>query len=494
MNYTEYIKLLRYFDNYLWDKKVGETNYNYNGLILDAYFELSILSIDYLDIEDFFDCNGKFKYDETKLLSEQFKEVKNPDKKLKLIENILNIFNLSSYNTEVSETINSKTLVFLKRNRIMINNFSNGFLALKYNNIVDEGSYCSIIKVHEGILRKELKPFYRENPDFQKRMKYEYENMLKLHDCPYVLNVYGYDSETHSYLMEEADMNLHEYITTEINIPFEQKMKIIYDVLNGMKYAHNHSIIHRDLHLGNILKLRNDFVLCDFGLSKDESIERSLKSSSTEKNNHIFLDPLAIGDFKKLDKKSDIYSLGKVIDYVFTASVDESKSQHLFTFVVEKCTSRNKEKRYETVDQVLSDIELKLKEQNRELDKKKVDNKIHKGIFDMQVSDYILRLVRSDRLCDYLVKHKLYSFGNIIVQFEKTDQINILQTINYGYIDATGFGQFHNYDIFARIAYFVCLNTDESKIFSIAKDILEGCAEYRYNAEDYLDEIEKLNL
>lgn len=74
-----------------------------------------------------------------------------------------------------------------------------------------------------------------------------------------------------------------------------------------MKYAHEHNIIHRDLHLGNVLKVGDDFVLCDFGLSKDESIERSLKSTATVINNHLFIDPLAIGDFTKLDKKSDIY-------------------------------------------------------------------------------------------------------------------------------------------------------------------------------------------
>ena len=114
-------------------------------------------------------------------------------------------------------------------------------------------------------------------------MKYEYENMQKLCGCPQVLNVYSFDPDNFSYLMERAEMNLFEYLSNEVDIPFDVKLKIIIDVLNGMKFAHEQSIIHRDLHLGNVLKIGNDFVISDFGLSKDESIERSLKSSATEK-------------------------------------------------------------------------------------------------------------------------------------------------------------------------------------------------------------------
>ncbi|MDY0409790.1 protein kinase [Paracerasibacillus soli] len=184
-------------------------------------------------------------------------------------------------------------------------------------------------------------------------------------------------------------------------------MKIIYDVLNGMSYAHKNHIIHRDLHLGNILKINNDFVICDFGLSKDESIERSLKSSASEKNNHLFLDPLAIGDFTKLDRKSDIYSLGKFIDYVFTTG--STDAEHLLSFVVEKCCSRDKLKRYNSVDEILIDIKMKLNERKNKFDKRATLEKIHNSILDIQTNEFITELIKSGRLCDYLVDNKLNS-------------------------------------------------------------------------------------
>jgi tRNA A-37 threonylcarbamoyl transferase component Bud32 len=490
MKHTEFIKLLKYFDGILWDRKTID-GWNYNGLILDAFFDMSILSIDYLNIYDYFSSNGVFSFVETEFLENQYLDV-NEDKRIKVIENILNVYKYSTYDKNQSEMVLSKVIKFLDRNGVIINNSSNGPIQLSDDDIIDEGSYCYIKKYKKGILKKELRPIYQSNLNFQKRMRYEYENMQKLKDCPQVLNVYSYNTEDNSYLMEEADVNLFDYLNKEVDIKFEQKMKIILDVLNGMKYAHEQSIIHRDLHLGNILKYCNDFVLSDFGSSKDESIERSLKSSATEKNNHSFLDPLGVGDFAKLDKKSDIYSLGKVIDYVFT--VNTANAEHIFTFIVEKCTSRNKEKRYESVDEIINDIVLKIKEQDSNIDKHIVLEKIQNNNLDVQVIEYIDNLVKGDKLCDYLVKNNSLSFGGIIIKYQDLDQIRILQSINRGFVESTGYGGFRNYDIFADIAYYICLNTDEKKVYSLAYDILEGCSQYRFTAKRYLEGLDKRNL
>jgi hypothetical protein len=50
-------------------------------------------------------------------------------------------------------------------------------------------------------------------------------------------------------------------------------------------------------------------------------------------------------------------------------------------------------------------------------------------------------------------------------------------------------------DIFIdNIAKYVCSNNNENKVFSVAYEILEGCAQYRYSAADYLEEIDKVDL
>lgn len=488
MEQREFLKLLNFFDTYFWDRKVTETNWNYNGLVLDYNFSNSKFNEEYLDIEDFFRINGDFDYVETEMLEEQFKEL-DINKRLKLIENILTILENSTVEIDQSQMIINKSIQFLSRHNIVINKTPENRLKLSYSNIIDSGSYCLIKKMKDGVLKKELRPSFKDDEKLQKRMKYEFENMSKLHDCPQVLNVYTFDKETHSYLMEEAEKNLYDYLNDEITITFEQKLRIILDIMQGMKCAHNNTIIHRDLHLGNILKIKKNFVICDFGLSKDESVVRSLKSSPTEKNNHFFLDPIAIGDFTKLDLKSDIYSIGKIIDYIL--SYNDDTDEHIFTFIVEKSMNRDKRKRYDNIDEMLNDIILKLKENNNNFNKTQVIENIRNCVFNVNEDEYIKNLVSEKKLCPFIVKHRLSTFGKTILQFNTVDQVSILTNIQEDYIGSTGYGQFQNYDIFANISYYVCKNTGESKVYSLAYNILKGCAHYRYQADNYLKELEE---
>ncbi len=483
MKHVQFVKLLEFLDSFLWDYKVTITNYRYHGIILDRYFDNSILSIDYLDLEDYMQTNGGFKFNEEVPFVDQYSGLAK-DKQLILLQNVMSILNCTSLDKEEVEDKLNKIINFVKWQMIIIEEIAKEQLILSTDKIINCGSYCNIIFVEKGILRKELKPEHCNNTKLQKRMKYEFENMKKLQDCPHILNVFNFDENTNTYLMEEAEMNLYEYLNKEVDISFETKIKIINDVLQGMNFAHKNSIIHRDLHLGNILKISNDFLIADFGLSKDESIVRSLKSSSTEKNNHIFMDPQAYGDFSKLDKKSDIYSIGRLIDYI----VGDGKisSNHMFTYIVEKCTNRDKEKRYENIESILTDIDFFIKEKSKELDRKVILENILNDILNIQVSEYILELVKQDRLCDYIVINRLYNFGRIIMQFDTLEQIEILVNINSNYSEATGYGGWSNYDIFADISYYVCRNTKERKVFDEAKDILEGCASIRYTAADYL--------
>jgi len=54
------------------------------------------------------------------------------------------------------------------------------------DDILDSGSYCNIVRVKEGVLRKELKSIFQNDKKLKKRMQYEFENMQKLKGCPQV--------------------------------------------------------------------------------------------------------------------------------------------------------------------------------------------------------------------------------------------------------------------------------------------------------------------
>lgn len=255
-----------------------------------------------------------------------------------------------------------------------------------------------------------------------------------------------------------------------------------------MNYAHKNSIIHRDLHLGNVLKIGTDFVICDFGLSKGLSILRSLKTSYTTKNNHIFVDPIAINDFRLLNKKSDIYSIGKMIDYILTYNA--ISAEHPLKTVVERCIAIDPSHRYESIDELITDFEFTLKYHHDQKDKIRITKQIINNQYDSTVHDYIMDLVNNNRLCKFIIKYKLYDFGKLIIQFETVYQIKILTIIKKNFSEATGYGGWENYDIFSQIAYYLCSNLQEITAKNIAYSILERCAHIRFSAQNLL---EKLN-
>ena len=481
-----YIKILNYFDKHLWDGKTTDTNWNYYGLILDWFFDNSVLCIDYLDIVDFFDHNGGFGFVDDKYLSEQYGNLPT-SKCLQILENILNILKHSTVNKEQSDHMIEMVTKVLKRDNVKIINPDIGYLTVMPDDILDSGSYCNIVRVREGVLRKELNSAYQNDEKLKKRVQYEFENMQKLKGCPQVLNVFDFNSENYSYLMEQCEKNLYKHLEDEMELSFDERLKIIMDILAGMAFAHENTIIHRDLHLGNILKIGNDFVIADFGLSKDLSIERSMKSSATEKNNHLFVDPLAMSDFTKLDQKSDVYSIGKIIDYVF--SHNASDSNHIFKTVVERCISRNKDLRYDSAQHILNEVENILKDQNQAENKQNTINKILNNHYDAQVHDFIIGLTEGDRISKFIVEYRLSKFWKLVLRFESGYQAKILQSILYNYSEATGYGGWTNYDIFAQISFDLCLNLEDLEVRKIARNILEGCAGVRYSAQNLLEKL-----
>ncbi len=480
-------KILNYLDKKYWENKTDETNWNYYGLILDAHFENSVLSIDYLDICDYLDVNGNFSFVEDTGLAAQYNDI-SENKYLLLIQNLLNILHQSHLDKEQNVNVITRVTKVLNRENIKTIIPEIGDVVLKVDDILDSGSYCNIIRMPNGVLRKELRVEYRSDEKLRKRMNYEFKNMKKLSDCPQILNVIDFDIETSSYLMEQADMNLLTYLLSEIELSFEEKMIIITDILKGMNYAHENSIIHRDLHLGNVLKIGKDFVICDFGLSKDLSILKSLKTSYTEKNNHIFVDPLAINDFRLLDKKSDIYSIGKMIDYIFTYNA--ITTNHPLKTIVERCISREKAHRYDSIDKIIADVDVTLKYQYGQLDKAQITNQILNNQYESGVHEYIMDLVSTNKLSKFIIKHKLYDFGKLIMQFESVYQIEILVAIEGSYSEATGYGGWSNYDIFAQITYYLCSNLKEVESKSIAYSILKNCASIRYFAKNLFEKLE----
>ena len=393
------INLLNFLNKTLWNYKTTDTGFNYSGLILDYIFENSVYSIDYLDIEDMIKEKCGLEYKETISLIEQYQKIDDIPF-IKLTETIANVMLKSSYSYLDTKLIGNKIIKYIERNTpAKVLKICSDVYEFQVSSKFNGGSYNDIIEINETTLKKIMKPEFAAQEQFVKRFKYEYEMMSKLSSSPYILKVFNYNEVENSYLMERCECDIYDFLKTSVSIEEKEIFHLFDDVLHGIKFAHDNSIIHRDLHLGNILKINNDFVLCDFGLGKDLSKDKSLKSSSTPKNGHVFMDPIGKVDFKKLDNTSDLYSVAKIFEYI----IDITSSQINLDFIISKACSREKEKRYQTIDEFIEDYNTVKNKHIAEFKEKEFLINVRSNNLSANEVQEIIKLAKNNKLARYLV-------------------------------------------------------------------------------------------
>jgi serine/threonine protein kinase len=142
--------------------------------------------------------------------------------------------------------------------------------------------------------------------------------------CSPVVRVYGItqDPETKDYMMVlqyAENGSLRNYLDKSYGrLTWEYKFVDLWFIASGLKNIHENELIHRDLHIGNILYFSNYASITDMGLCKPADYN----ASENTKNSIYGVLPYIAPEILRgqiYTKAADIYSFGITMYEVISA-------------------------------------------------------------------------------------------------------------------------------------------------------------------------------
>lgn len=170
------------------------------------------------------------------------------------------------------------------------------------------------ITLERTVLLKILNVQWKGEKDLVERFQREAKICARLKH-PNIVNIFDFGTSENSFYlaMEYIDgWNLADFIKKHHPLPFSVIYSIFLEILKGLQYAHSQGVIHRDIKPSNIMIGKEGTVkISDFGLATIADFPAVTEMGGTVGTPAYMSPEQAQG--KKLDPKSDLFSLGTTI-------------------------------------------------------------------------------------------------------------------------------------------------------------------------------------
>ena len=198
---------------------------------------------------------------------------------------------------------------------------------------------------------KALRPEYLHKEFYREMMRKEYELGSQLNSDYVVHYTRLAESPDECYLLMEYinGKNLAEFLKDN-PLYFRREAhlnRFLRQLCLALQEMHQHQALHLDLKPSNILltATNSDVRLIDLGCSYIDS--RALTIGHTDR----YAAPEQLGDGSDVDARTDIYAIGRVLQFI-----GEDHLPRRYRKIVHRCLQEDKEKRFQTVEEVLAEI------------------------------------------------------------------------------------------------------------------------------------------
>ncbi len=238
-------------------------------------------------------------------------------------------------------------------------------------------------KLNRYVAIKVLKKEYSMDKSFVSKFRGEAQSAAGLSN-PNIVNIYDVceDNDLYYIVMELVEgITLKAYIEKKGRLDVKESVSIAIQIAQGIKAAHAHHIIHRDIKPQNIIISKDGKVkVTDFGIARVSSTQTI--NSNAMGSVHYISPEQARGGY--VDERSDIYSLGITLYEMLTGQVpfqnDTSVSVALMHIqnempsprnivpsipvdvenIIYKCTQKKVDKRYADAETLIEDLKASL--------------------------------------------------------------------------------------------------------------------------------------
>lgn len=367
---------------------------------------------------------------------------------------------------ELNKIINTDAYIIIKKGNEY--NFIEQNLDLEF---IGSGGFANVyLQKSTGLILKKLKDEYLSDDGIRSRFKREYNITKSLSDLQAVIRVYDYYEDNCSYTMEKAEQTLEEYIENSY-LEDDIRIKCIRQILNLFAEIHKRNIVHRDISPNNIFILNGILKVADFGLGKDLNIFTSHQTCMTNSLGQLrYCAPEQFMQLKEADKQSDVFSLGRLINYIMTG--DSTNYHHQFKNVAEKATNENSLFRHTDAANLLKHIEKTIAYNLKAENKQQILDKISSKQYDDDIETYISEL-SGEEVCKHLISC-IKGFPEILINYMKQEENHakdIILSIDKHYEHLCK--KFENFDPIANLMYLILQeNTIPYVVKELAANIL----------------------